>query len=321
MAQPVAVVFVHGIATFDKDYHKPMQALLERALPKGIAEHVTFRSVYWADPVRKRQRRYLDSAQRAGLFRKTKTRSLVVEGLGDAAAYQKTKQFQNSSYFEIQAKLREVLDELDQQGMPNRPLIFIGHSLGCHIVSSFAWDINSVKQMPADVIQKEHEQVGHFVDYLRGGSPFRRLDTLAGLIMMGSNMPLFTFTFGPDRVFPITRARNHSESPAFPGTALDTETRTRAGWLNFYSRHDVLGYPLRPMNKAYADEPRLTDIEVVSEGWWRRIAYFLFPAASAYAAHTGYWTTRRVVKGAAGLISSVATAHDPVPKRRIGQGK
>jgi hypothetical protein len=320
MPRPVAVVFVHGIATMDPDYHKPMQALIARSLPKAVAEQITFRSVYWADPVRKRQRRYLDAVQRAGLFRKTGTRSLVVEGLGDAAAYQKTKQFQNSSYFEIQAKLREVLDDLDQQGLPDRPLIFIGHSLGCHIVSSFAWDINSVKQMPQGLIQKEHADVGHFVEYLRGGSPFRRLDTLAGLVMMGSNMPLFTFTFGPDKVFPITRSRNAEERPAFPGAALDEETRTRASWLNFYSRHDLLGYPLRPLNKAYADEPRLTDVEVVSEGWWRRIAFFLFPVASAYAAHTGYWTTRRVVKDSARLIASIATVGDPPPKRRFSRG-
>jgi pimeloyl-ACP methyl ester carboxylesterase len=173
MPRPVAVIFVHGIANFEKDYHKPMQALIERALPKAVAEQVTFRAVHWAEPVRKRQKTYMDAVQRAGLFRITPFRSLVVEGLGDAAAYQKTEQFQNSSYFDIQDRLRTVLDELDQDGLPDRPLIFVGHSLGCHIISSFAWDINSVKQMPDALLQKltdaDNQYLVEFVKYLRGG--------------------------------------------------------------------------------------------------------------------------------------------------------
>ena len=85
-------------------------------------------------------------------------------------------------------------------------------------------------------------------------SPFRRLDTLAGIVTMGNNMPLFTFTFGPKRVRPITvapeirRVANDPDAPEsvkfsrLPGAALPEPLRTDAQWLNFYGKRDCLGF-------------------------------------------------------------------------------
>src|ERR1700760_2161591 len=137
MAHPVAIVFVHGVHTFAPGYHAGMQAAIEAQLPKRLREDVTYRSVVWASRVRERQKEYLDAVAKKNLFAVTPYRSLVVQGLGDAAAYQKTKSFRNSCYYEIQSDVRVVLETLDSDNLPNRPLIFVGHSLGCHIISSF----------------------------------------------------------------------------------------------------------------------------------------------------------------------------------------
>ncbi|MFA5958009.1 hypothetical protein [Hyphomicrobium sp.] len=317
MAQPVAIVFVHGIHTFAPGYHAGMQAAIEARLPKRLRDYVTFRSVFWAERVRQRQKEYLDAVAKKNLFPVTPYRSLVVQGLGDAAAYQKTKSFRNSSYYEIQADVRAVLESLDAENLPNRPLIFIGHSLGCHIVSSFIWDVNTIKNWDETRLVQEGEEIREFAVHLKNGSPFRRLDTLAGLVMMGSNMPLFTFTFGPGRILPITSSRDPSDPPAFPGKDLPADMRSRARWLNYYSRNDLLGYPLKPLNDAYANEPLLDDIEVASEGWFLRGVGRLSQPLVAHQAHTGYWNNRRVVRGAAELITSLATVGEPAPKRRF----
>jgi hypothetical protein len=317
MAQPVAIVFVHGIHTFAPGYHAAMQSAIEARLPKRVRDMVTFRSVFWAERVRQRQKEYLDAVEKQGLFPVTPYRSLVVQGLGDAAAYQKTKSFRNSCYYEIQSDIRAVLETLDGDNLPNRPLIFIGHSLGCHIISSFIWDVNTIKNWDEARLAKEGEDIREFSDYLKNGSPFRRLDTLAGLVMMGSNMPLFTFTFGPGRIMPITSSRDPNDPPAFPGKHLDLDVRARTRWLNYYSRNDLLGYPLKPLNEAYANEPLLDDIEVASEGLFLRMIGYLSQPLVSYNAHTGYWNNRRVIRGAAGLISALATAGEPVEKRRF----
>ena len=131
----------------------------------------------------------------------------------------------------------------------------------------------------------------------------RLLDTFAGLVTLGSNMPLFTFTFGPTKVFPITSAPP-GLAPAFPGRALDGATASRARWLNFYSRNDLLGYPLKPLNTSYNNEPRLTDQAVCAEGWFR--SKFFPSPLDALAAHSGYWTNRTVINETVRLIEDVS---------------
>jgi hypothetical protein len=317
MAQPVAIVFVHGIHTFAPGYHAGMQDAIEARLPKHLREFVTYRSVFWAERVRRRQKEYLDAVAEKNLFSVSPYRSLVVQGLGDAAAYQKTKSYKNSCYYEIQSDIRAVLESLDDAAQPGRPLIFVGHSLGCHIISSFIWDVNTIKNWDEERLSNENEEIRAFADYLRNGSPFRRLDTLAGLVMMGSNMPLFTFTFGPSRILPITSSRDPSEPPGFPGRALEPSLRDRARWLNYYSRNDLLGYPLKPLNDAYASEPRLEDIEVASEGLLMRAVGAVAPPLAAFRAHTGYWQNRRVVRGTADLVASIVTAGEQAEKKRF----
>ncbi len=88
---------------------------------------------------------------------------------------------------------------------------------------------------------------------------------------MGCNMPLFTFTFGPDRIVPITQARTPTEHPAFPGIGLPPNVKAKARWLNYYSRNDLLGFSAEALNGAYAGEKRISDIAVVSEGRWKKL--------------------------------------------------
>ncbi len=305
MARHIAVLFVHGIFNFDDKYHLPMQQRILAALPKHLRSHVDFEAAYWAPVVRERQADYLGKLTSQSLVSNNDYRRLVLQGLGDAAAYQKTKAHANSSYYQIQGAVRAAIDRLDNRVPSNCPLVFIGHSLGCHILSSFAWDTNTVKQFGDDRLRGDDDKVREFAAYLKDGSPFRRLDTLAGFITMGCNIPLFTFTFGPDSIIPITRSRRNGDHPAFPGVSLPPDLAKHARWENYYSRNDVLGYPLKPLNKAYAEETRLTDLHVKSEGQWRSLLSNFFPIVSVEAAHVGYWTRSKVVQGAAKLITDL----------------
>jgi hypothetical protein len=290
----IAVLFVHGINVFEQNYSDDMQQALRARLPDAI--HVKFASVFWGDVVRNRQNGFLDDVVKAGVA-DSAFRRFVVQGLGDAAAYQKTRQRKDSAYYEIQAKIRREINSLEEPGQEKRPLVIIAHSLGCHIVSSFAWDLNKVKQQPEEQRSDDDKLMLEGAD-----TPFRLLDTFAGFVTLGSNMPLFTFTFGPARVFPITSPPGLQ--PAFPGRELSEAAASHARWLNFYSRNDLLGYPLKPLNDLYRGEPRLIDKAVRSEGWFRSV---FFPSPlDALAAHSGYWTNRTVIRDTVRLIENVA---------------
>jgi hypothetical protein len=130
---------------------------------------------------------------------------------------------------------------------------------------------------------------------------------------MGSNMPLFTFTFGPDRVFPITYDFQDGRRAAFPGQGLSAHTLAQSRWINFYSANDLLGYPLKPLNAAYAAESCIEDRRVYSEGWLR--AHLLPSNFNVMRAHLRYWMNPTVIRQSAALISRIMTADD-VPAKK-----
>jgi hypothetical protein len=318
--QHVAVIFVHGIHGNVLDFAGKMERKLREQLADDLQPYLQFRSVFWADKVRGNQGDYYGAVQKTRSVRHRTLRKLVIETLGDAAAYQKTPNRQNSVYYAVHEKIGNAIGELDLPDHKDRPLILIGHSLGCHVISTFLYDLNKLKQSTKAEIRAEiaddellAEWLGEW-EKLRPGkaSPFRRLDTLAGIVTMGNNMPLFTFTFGPKRVRPITvapeirRVADDPDAPkereihaAFPGAALPEPLRTNAQWLNFYSKRDLLGFPLKEL---YGHVARIHDIDVRSESPW------LIPWVWCYFAHTRYWTNRIVLRDTARLIRNVVEA-------------
>lgn len=310
----VAVAFVHGIFTNDPKFADDMKKGLRARLGE-LKTFVDFESVYWANHVRGQQDNFMSRVQAKSGIVDNRLRRAVIQGLGDAAAYQKTKKRKNSIYYDVHGEISKTLARFNE--LPKgSPLILIGHSLGCHIISTYAWDMNKLKQSDsngakreaADQAKSQKEQDEDEEDAklrveLHGASPLCRLDTLAGLVTFGCNIPLFTFTFGPHGIFPITRspqdnAGNALGAPAFPGSALPSALRDKAKWLNFYNERDVLGFPLKPLNDFFDGEPRLEDICVQKETPLSRLLPYFF----CYSAHVGYWNNPMVLDRTAELI-------------------
>lgn len=343
MPREVVVVFVHGIAVENTGYSRPLQTAIVKQLDRmarvtagteRASEYVDFREVFWADVVRGHQTNYLGYAERTAGLKPTWMHTLVVQGLGDAAAYQKTQRFKNSAYYKIQKRLRDRIGEVAAGKTDCRPMIIVAHSLGCQIVSTYAWDLHRYKApdakarlikalqdgAPDDSADSETKALyaGNlaFIDSLTNKSPFERLDTLAGLVTVGCNIPLFTFTFGPHSVFPITQTDDETMPPPFPGQKLDWGAQLKARWLNYYSLNDPLGYPLKPLSTRYESERLLSDHQVMSEGRWRGTLMRALPWARpliANAAHQGYWRNREVARGAASLISDIVHSDTAMP--------
>lgn len=350
MARDVVVLFVHGINTTCQDYYEPLRDLIVKRLAREVGGHTVFRAVFWADIVRGRQQEYIHYARQLGLLAPHSMHRLVLEGLGDAAAYQKTEQRRNSAYFEIQRRIQKTLSDAALPGQnDSRPLIVIAHSLGCHIISTFAWDLlklknhnafETAKSPPVGATERDQSDPAYgpaaqpadtgtqrYIQNLSTMSPFQRLDTLAGLVTMGNNMPLFTFVFGPQHVFPISRVpENVNCHPAFPGCGLDDEAKQRARWINLYSRNDPLGYPLKPLNDAYDEEERIEDVVTASEWHAPRTWTDLFVMRAsqtirlreglAKQAHVGYWRDPVVAQHSADLITSIVTSDGSKAKPR-----
>jgi hypothetical protein len=315
MPRQIVVLFVHGIFADDPNFANPMRKALRDLLGDELNRHIDFYSIYWSKRVRDHQLNYMDRARSAANISDNKLRRFLLQGLGDAAAYQKTRHRDSSIYYEVHNILTEEIRSIDKKGTTlknggDRLLVFVGHSLGCHVISTYMWDMNKLKQRDKSSVDedaKRDQEVGVLWNELTAetSSPFRKLETFAGLVTLGCNIPMFTFTFGPDRLMPITVAPTtdgQNAHPAFPGKALPPPLKDKARWLNFYSKRDLLAFPLKPLNPHFHDEERIEDIAVVSES---RLSTW-FPYWSGINAHLGYWTNADVVNRTADLLRSLA---------------
>lgn len=269
----VAVVVVHGIGSQTHGFADPFVARVADRL--GEAGHdpaaVAWQPVLWADLLAPRQAAYLEAARATSELDFVGLRRFVVGALGDAAAYRYVNG-PSATYVQVHDRIRRGLRELyvDRLGGEPVPLVVVAHSLGSHIASSYVWDTQQARPTGAGP----------------GASPFERLDHLAGIVTLGSNIPLFTFAHDP--VVPID----------FPGAALAPGVSARATWLNLYDRDDVLGYPLRPTSPGYAAVVD-ADVEVDAGRWGVSATPF---------SHDGYWTDGDVTRAVAELLGALLDA-------------
>lgn len=229
----IAVVVTHGMGSHeDRSFSDGLERRLRSELDdRGLdSGDVVWCPILWADLVEDRQKQYLDDAKAAGpLAGFFNLRSFVVSALGDASAYQMVGGRPTSTYDLIHTRIRDEIHRLyvDRLGSEPVPMVVAAHSLGGHIMSNYIWDT----------------QNSYTTGAASDADEFERMEWLAAIVTFGCNIPLFTFAFEP--VEPI----------CFPGRALADHLEEKAVWRNFYDRHDVLGYPLRPLGKRNEDGP------------------------------------------------------------------
>jgi hypothetical protein len=255
----LAVAIIHGIGNQPDSRDHEGQHQFAQGLIRGLrrqlgddAQQVAFQTLYWASVLDKREHAFLARLEREPV-RWRWLRRIVTLFLGDAAGYRKVSEAYDTTYQEVHQCLRNGLNALRAQVDPQTPLLVLTHSLGGHIFSNFAWDqqkLNATPSCPHD--------------------PFLALETLAGIVTFGCNIPLFTFAYDP--VLPIR----------FPGHCLSDAVRQQARWLNVYAPADPLGYPLRaiPAYAALVHEDRALPVGP----WYKR---------HTPLSHMAYWHDRR----------------------------
>ena len=268
MTAQIAVMAIHGMGSQDFDFAEDMKSEVLGEL-KGLnknPDEVAWGSIYWADVLEKRQLAYFNAAKRKGDLDFLKLRQFMLTAFGDASAYQKVESKANTTYEQIHQRVQKEVSSLYKNKLDSKPkpLIILAHSLGGHIISNFIWDHQNAEKKDPDL------------------SPFERMEKVAGIVTFGSNIPLFTFAY--EVVQPIR----------FPPKNLPTNLVQKAKWLNFYDPDDVLGYPLKPINKEYA-KVVTKDIAINAGGLltsWNPLS------------HTQYWTDSDFTKPVARLIAS-----------------
>lgn len=266
----VGVLLIHGMGSQEEGFADPMIKRLRRELERDGVDpaRVEFQPIWWAPVLLERQAKLLAAMQAGNDLDWIKLRRFVIEALGDAVAYQKT--FQNPSegdelpvYDAVHTAIGESIHALARRLQDSRaPLLLVAHSLGCHMMSNYIWDVQ--KHGPAYPFVKDKE------------SPFELLKTLTAIDTFGCNMPLFLLA--SDKLSPIRFPLDLKD--VFPGKDPSAVAR----WRNYFDPDDVLGWPLQPV-RGYE---KLVRDKAVNAG---TILTMWNPAS-----HTAYWTDADVVE-------------------------
>ena len=237
----LVVIALHGIGTWHDDLAKP-DPEFDRKLRKGLRKRlgsrfddILWKRVPWSDPVlERRQKDLIARRDPPRIWRRLF--DFVAENLVDASAHmlpQFNDDYFRSAYFRVQQMVRTALRQAEAQ-LPASPSAFpvfaIADSMGCRILSGYAWDAAHAPGRVCD----QGEDPAHL-------TPFQRLDGIAGLLFTGCNLPLLTMDIPNNAMMPM-RLPLHP-LPGRPGF--------ESAWLNLYDRDDVLGYPIEQEFAAY----------------------------------------------------------------------
>src|SRR5258706_793428 len=259
----VAVISIHGMGREDKNYHKGFEEKLKRKLGARWSR-VAFGHIYYQDRLEPNEKFVYEKMREAktrfhSFFLWRWLREFLIFFFADPGSLENNKSDSMSAYFQTQAKIVQVLRRIYKQADQDKTIkvIIVAHSLGCQVISSYIWDaqysavsaqLEKKTVLDVSATIKSNKQAQEVANVMQAGYQTRvgvwsekgSLDTinedeaelltlksLHRLYTCGCNIPLFTA--GHDYIVPFKK----------PNASFK--------WLNFYSRNDVLGWPMQPL--------------------------------------------------------------------------
>jgi hypothetical protein len=263
MDHPLNILVVHGIGeqpeTFADEFERVLSGHVRRLISELIARYhlpdvSTPRVLNVIPGLWARVSEGILTALESRLFddHVERVRAFAMRFMGDVIAYQGP-----AVYEEIHRALAHALRS--RLAPESRHLTIVAHSLGAVIASDFMFD----HTRRAGTRFRDHFGVD-VVNLFTLGSPLALYAAKSPMGVMGE--------FGPGRVL----------------DGFDTPVRVesdRGVWVNIYSDDDVVGYPLKPVNDAYADA---VTADVVMDAGNLLTRWNLL-------SHSAYWTEPAVV--------------------------
>lgn len=199
-------------------------------------------------------------------------REFIFQAISDSLTYQVTQSNSDDfwGYNSIHRCVADSLNDLakEEQAGSNAPLCIVSHSLGTVITSNYVYDLENQKAQ---------------IDI--GDTPLERGETLTSVYTLASQIPFWSLRYPNfDRPIQVPAKKLSQYYPDLKGE-----------WINFFNKSDIMGYPLKSLNKAYS-EAVTEDREVNSGDWlesWNPLS------------HCSYWTDKDVVNTIASGLHNI----------------
>lgn len=224
----VAVAVIHGMGDQKADFAEPFTKAIQARCKRVCGDDIVIEPVYWAPVLQSKENILLERVAAAGPINLEFARKLMINYLADALAYQPTDD-NNKVYDLIHGVFAKALARLAKKAGKSAPLCIVAHSLGSIITSNYIYDLQKPELIRYRVQKYRHE------------NPLERGETLNFLYTLGSPLALWSLRF-----------RNFGHPIKVPARQFTKNyPDLQCGWINYYDRDDVIGYPLKGLNAAY----------------------------------------------------------------------
>lgn len=270
----VGVAVIHGIggqgADFADETVEAIRQVFHRLVPEAPHDALVFAPVHWAPVLQGVQEELSRRVRSEHELHWGWLRDVMISFVGDGIAYEPTAH-DRRVYDAIHAVMARALHRLAAEAGADAPLCVVAHSLGSVIASNYLYDLGK-PELVSDEVR------AHMTD-----GPLERGETFTHFFTLGSPLAVWALHHA-DFGCPLT----------VPSRALSSHHPDLAGsWLNFFDRDDVIGYPLRPLNEAYAAAVT-EDVSVNAGGLIER---------ETPLSHSGYATASEVVSRIAATLA------------------
>jgi hypothetical protein len=281
----VALIAVHGMGETLPDYADGLMAGLRTRLD-ALASQVVMRSVYYQGILHDNQRLVWDRTAATGQVRYAALRKFVLYGLGDAAGLENSKDDPGSIYEQAQGEIATTLLSA-HAARPGMPVVFVAHSLGCQVLSSYLYDAQKAaagKPVGAGIWRDIGAWSGATLGRALTASELAFIGggTCVALVTTGCNIPIFVAAHQEMHIIPIA-----------PPTS-------QFKWINFYDPDDVLGWPLQPLSNGYRE--LVEDRAINASGG---VGDLLLRSWNPLA-HNTYWDDDAVLDAIAAMLRRLA---------------
>lgn len=221
----VALLTIHGMGDTPNDYYHLFLERIQKEMGESWKQ-VEFEPLYYQDILQFNQAEIFNEMK--AQTRWDKLREFVLYNLSDAASIEYQRWKRKSLYHQAQKRIWDALRKIYKaNNKKNIPVVIVGYSLGCHVLSNYIWD--SQQKDPSSGVWK-FENMNALEQKEKN---FLRLRSMSTLITVGCNIPVFVAGYKDIKPF---KALNKNFE-----------------WLNLYDKDDILGWPLKPLSLSYRD--------------------------------------------------------------------
>ena len=284
MTKKAALLTLHGMGEIDYDYYKSLHKRLS-GRPDALMERVAFQAVNFQTILQPNQ-----DADCANKLKKAEAleyhglRQFLLFGISDAAGLESRRDQPGSAYEDAQLEIARKLYAVRSEMEGDVPVVAIAQSLGGQLLSCYLYDAQkagaggSGAGMWRNIDAFAPRITGHATPLTRDEKRFLAGASLAGIVTTGCNIPIFV------------AAHKKMDIRAIMPPSIGFR------WLNFYDRHDPLGWPLQPLGGGY---------EVLVEDREINAARGLLDWLKSFTpmSHLAYWEDDNVVDALAGMLT------------------